>query len=76
MSMTATQLVAYLNAIDVGELTGIEAKLEEARRACLQMEQPGLADTLGEAEQALILADMTTYRKRVETVIARLGHIR
>ncbi len=74
--MSASELVAYLNAIKVGELDGIQARLGEARKACLELRQDGLATTLVEAESALQEADMKTYRKRMETVIARLGHVR
>jgi len=76
MSMSASQLMAYLNAINVGELDGIQAKLDQARKACVELQQAGLAETLEEAESALHQADLKTYRKRVETVISRLGHIR
>jgi hypothetical protein len=72
--MNATQLVAYLNAIRVGEMDGIQLKLEEARKACHDIGQEGLADKLVEAEHALQQADVQTFRKRMETVIARLGH--
>ena len=72
----ASQLIAFLNAINVGELDGIRAKLAQAREACIALEQGDLAGKLTEAEKALFEADMTTYRKRIETVIARLGHIR
>ncbi len=60
----------------VGELAGLQGKLEQAREACLTLEQTDLADKLVEAGQALSAADLKTYRKRIETVIARLGHLR
>ena len=75
-ALNASQLIAFLNAINVGELDGIRAKLGLAREACISLEQDDLAGKLTEAEAALFEADMTTYRKRIETVIARLGHIR
>jgi hypothetical protein len=75
-TLDASQLIAFLNAINVGELDGIRAKLAQAREACIDLEQGDLAGKLTEAEEALFEADMKTYRKRIETVIARLGHIR
>ena len=75
-SLDASKLIAFLNAIDVGELDGIRVKLAQAREACIDLEQDDLAGKLTEAEEALFEADMKTYRKRIETVIARLGHIR
>ena len=76
MPMNAGQLVVHLNALNVGEMDAVMIKLAEARQACLEIEQADLADKLGEAVEALGRADLKTYRKRVETVIARLGHIR
>ena len=75
-SMNAAQLIAYLNAIEVGEMTGIRTKLAHARDVCLELQQAELADKLAEAGDALHHADLKTYRKRVETVIARLGHLK
>jgi hypothetical protein len=74
--MNASQLIAALNSIGVGELDGVRAALSEARQACSAMQQEELADKLTEAEGALLQGDMETYRKRLETVIARLGHLR
>jgi hypothetical protein len=74
--MNASQLIAALNSINVGELDGVRAKLAEARRACADLQQEELAEKLTEAETALLQADLDTYRKRVETVVARLGHLR
>ena len=76
MSANASWLLTHLNSIRVGDLSAIKSKLLEAREGCVAMEQDGLAELLGEAISALDQADMKTYRKRVETVIARLGHIR
>ena len=75
-TLDASQLIALLNAINVGELDGIRGKLALARDSCVALDQADLAGKLSEAEQALFEADMKTYRKRVETVISRLGHIR
>lgn len=74
--MNATQLIAYLNAISVGDFDSIRGKLARARETCAELEQAELAQKLEQAEQALIGADMKTYRKRLETVISRLGHLR
>ena len=75
-TLDASQLIALLNAIRVGELDGIRAKLALARDSCVALDQGDLAGKLSEAEEALFGADMKTYRKRIETVISRLGHIR
>jgi len=74
--MKTTQLIAFLNAIDIGEMDKIRAKLGEASGACLELNQDELARKLDEAGEALAQADMKTYHKRVKTVIARLGHVK
>jgi hypothetical protein len=74
--MNISQLIALLNSIDVGEIDTIRAKLGEAREGCLALSQAELVAKLEEAEEALGRFDLKTYRKRVETVVARLGHLR
>jgi len=74
--MNTTQLIAFLNAIEVGPMDRIRAKLEQAKRACIAMDQAELATKLSEATDALSSADLRTYRRRIETVIAKLGHLR
>jgi dipeptidase len=74
--MDPSQLIAHLNALSVGEMDVIQGKLAQARLACRELDQGELADKLREAEQALAQADVKRYRKCVETVIAKLGHIR
>ena len=74
--MTPSQLIAFLNAMSVGDLVSLRAKLEEARQACLALGLPDLADRLAEAGSALAAADLKTYRRAVETVVSRLGHVR
>jgi hypothetical protein len=70
------QIISQLNSLGVGELATVRAKLDQAREACRRIDQPGLADTLQEAVEALGRLDMKTYRKRLETVVARLGHLK
>lgn len=70
------RLIAFLNAIHVGEMGGIRTKLDAARDACLSIEQRDLALRLEEARDALLGGDLRTYRRRIETVVARLGHLR
>jgi len=74
--MDTSQLIAFLNALNVGELDSIRGKLTQAEEACREMGQESLAEMLNDAHGALGRADLKTYRKRGETVIARLGHLR
>jgi hypothetical protein len=70
------QLIAFLNAIQVGPLDEIRGKLGEARGRCIDLGQLELADKLAEAQAALDAVDLKTYRKRIETVVSRLGHLK
>lgn len=74
--MNPSQLIAALNSMSVGDLESIRAKLAEAGEACRRLGQVELADRLDLAREALATADLRTYRKQVETVISRLGHLR
>jgi hypothetical protein len=74
--MDPSKVIACLNSINVGEVDVVRAKLGEAREACRDMDQAELVEKLDEAERALGSADLKTYRKRIETVVARLGHLR
>jgi hypothetical protein len=74
--MNPSQLIAFLNAMTCGDLDSIASKLGEAQIACTELGEGGLASKLDEARAALLTGDMKTYRKRVETVVAGLGHVR
>ena len=75
-TMDAAGLIAHLNSIGVGDLDVIRRKLDQAVVGCRAIEQPELADKLQEACDALDNADLRTYRRRVEMVVSKLGHIR
>jgi len=70
------QIIATLNSLRRGEMDTIRRRLDEARLACVDLEQLQLAERLEEARNALGRADVKTYRKQVETVIAQLGHLK
>ena len=74
--MNPSQLIAFVNAMSLGDLDALRAKLTPAREACLQLEQPELAAHLDEAASALRSGDARTYRRKLETVVSRLGHLR
>lgn len=71
-----SQLMASLNSIQVGDMDTIRSKLVEAETACRDLELEELAGKMGEARAAFARADLKTFRKRIETVVARLGHLR
>ncbi len=73
---STSKIIASLNSLSLGKTEVINAKLAEARQACLELDEKELADRLGEAHGALLRGDVETYRKRVESVVSRLGHRR
>ena len=74
--MKPSQIIASLNALHLGDMEIIRATLSQARQACLALDQAELAARLDEADLALSRADVKMYRKRVESVISVLGHLR
>ncbi len=74
--MDESGLIAMLNALSTGELDGLLAKLQEAQEGCRELGHQDLGDRLGLARQALLDCDTRTFRKQVETVVSRLGHLR
>ena len=70
------RIIACLNSMGIGEMDVLRSRLSEAREACRGIDQLELVAKLDEADRALDVCDLKTYRKRVETVIARLGHLK
>ena len=73
---TPTQVIALLNALSLGDLDAIRARLAEARGACERLGHDDVASLVAEARGALSGGDLKTYRKKVEAVVAKLGHLR
>ena len=74
--MNANQIIALLNAITIGELDKILTKLGEAENACRDLQQGELAARLAHAREALRKTDVKGFRKDVEAVVSKLGHLR
>jgi cobalamin biosynthesis protein CobD/CbiB len=74
--MTPSQLIAFLHALKLGDLEALTVKLGEAREVCLTLGRPELADCVDEAAGALRQGDVKTYRRKLETLVSRLGHLR
>ena len=73
---TPSQLIALLNALTFGDLDAIRTRLEEAQRALTGLGHDEVASIVGEARSALSGGDVKTYKKRIATAIAKLGHLR
>lgn len=75
-AMTTSQLIAHLQGLTVGNLDVLRAKLDEGLAACRSLGHEEVAAVLDEALRSLAQGDLKTFRKRVETAVARLGHLR
>lgn len=73
---TPAQLIALLNSLSFGDLDAIRAKLDEARGELVSLGHDDVAVIVSDARTALAGGDLKTYRKRVETAVAKLGHLR
>lgn len=74
--MTPSRIMASLNALTFGDIEAVRVKLEAAAGACRELGYEDLAVLLVEARDGLSGGDLKLYRKRVETVVSRLGHKR
>jgi len=74
--MTAEQLIAFLNALTFGDLAALGAKLEQARSSCAALGHAEIAGAIEEARAALLSGDVKTYRRKIETALSRLGHVK
>ena len=74
--MDPSQIIANLHSLNLGEMAAIRTKIDQARAACSRLDRSDLVEKLDEAGEALERADLKTYRRRLETVIARLGHLK
>jgi len=75
-SMTTSQLIAHLNGLTVGNLESLTTRIDTAVNACRGLGHEEIAGLLDEARRGLERGDLKTFRKRVETAVARLGHRR
>ena len=74
--MTGKQLIAFLNALTLGDLAALLQKLDQAASAAAALGHEEIATIVLEARRALEGGDVKTYRRKIETAIARLGHVK
>ena len=74
--MTEKQLIAFLNALTLGDLASLLQKLDQAASAAAALGHEEIASIVLEARGALGGGDLKGYRRKLETAIARLGHVK
>ncbi len=70
------QMLATLNATDVGTLDSVTAKLHQVQEALLGLEQPVLAAAAAEAIAALARGDLAEFRRGRAFLQSKIGHLR
>ncbi len=70
------QMLATLNATDVGTLDSVTAKLHQVQEALVDLEQPELASAAGEAIAALARGDLAEFRRGRAFLQSKIGHLR
>jgi len=69
-------MIATLNNIELGDVTKIEARLQEIRAELVGRELDELVAKLDESLDALRQGDLQTFRRLKATMVSRLGHLR
>ena len=70
------QMLATLNATDVGTLDSVTAKLRQVQEELLGLEQPELAAAAAEAIAALARGDLAEFRRGRAFLQSKIGHLR
>jgi hypothetical protein len=74
--VTAQQIIAFLNSMTFGDVAALASKLDQARAECDGLGHAEIAAIVDEARAALREGDLKTYRRKIETAVARLGHVK
>jgi hypothetical protein len=70
------QILATLNAAEVGSLDTIAAQMRQVRDGLAAMGQAALAEAAGEAVAALGRGDVAEYRRGRAFLQSKIGHLR
>ncbi|TDI35483.1 MAG: hypothetical protein E2P03_00710 [Acidobacteria bacterium] len=76
MKERITHAISILNSLAMGDLERIRQHLQEVGASLAAGGEAELAEMLSEAENALGRGDAPLFRKRVQHVVSRLGHLR
>ena len=70
------KVIGGLNALQVGEIRSMAAKLSVAKEALVALDEPDLASVIQQAQEKLGSGDLSEFRRLVAQTVARLGHLR
>lgn len=70
------RIIAELNSLTIGDLDLLKEKLDRASRELLALGQEELSRKVTEARECLQKGDVPAYRKGVQNVVSKLGHVK
>jgi hypothetical protein len=76
MKQTISRAISTLNSLGVGDLDRIRRRLDEVESDLSSLGEQGLVEMLADARSALDKIDIPLFRRRVQHVVSRLGHLR
>lgn len=69
-------LIVTLNSLGVGDLDILRGRLAKVRDSLAGMDQPELCERLDEATRSLEAGQLSEYRRLINQIVSRLGHLR
>ena len=72
---TPRELILRLNSLSIGDLELLRTKLDAARHDLGELGQEELAGRMDDAIRHLAAGEMADYRRVVNQVVSRLGHV-
>jgi hypothetical protein len=74
--MQTRGLIETLNNLSMGELALVSRRVREVRDDVLAMDQTEIAAILDQSLECLASGDLKMFRKRINTAVSRLGHLK
>jgi hypothetical protein len=75
-TLSVDQLLATLNAAEVGSLDAIAVKMRQVQAGLSAMGHAGLAESAGEALAALVRGDVPEFQRGRAYLQSKIGHLR
>lgn len=69
-------LIVELNNLNIGEFDKLVARIDKVHLALVGLGQPELAARLAEGRACLTRGDVAAFRKTIQNVVSKLGHVR
>ena len=77
MTSPVDRAISTLNSLHIGDIDRIVSRLGEVRTDLEGVvSDPEILTRIDDARQAITSGDLPLFRKRVQNVVSRLGHLR